>query len=76
MGGEKGEEGGREERVRGGMGRIEGGGGGGKLEGKIEVNEKVEEGRRARGGEDLEEMIMVLVLRPQGLFGAQLRERI
>jgi branched-chain amino acid transport system permease protein len=62
--------------VLGGMGSIPGAVVGGYLLGLIEVLALVVLGSSARGGVAFAALFLVLVLRPQGLFGAQLRERI
>jgi branched-chain amino acid transport system permease protein len=62
--------------VLGGMGSIPGAVVGGYLLGLIEVLALVLLGSSARGGVAFAALFLVLVLRPQGLFGAQLRERI
>ncbi|HEY8797799.1 MAG TPA: branched-chain amino acid ABC transporter permease [Candidatus Dormibacteraeota bacterium] len=62
--------------VLGGMGSIPGAVVGGYLLGMIEVLALVTLGSSARGGVAFAALFLMLVLRPQGLFGAQLRERI
>jgi branched-chain amino acid transport system permease protein len=62
--------------VLGGMGSIPGAVVGGYLLGLIEVLALVVFGSNARGGVAFAALFLMLVLRPQGLFGAQLRERI
>jgi branched-chain amino acid transport system permease protein len=62
--------------VLGGMGSIPGAVVGGYLLGLIEVVALVALGSSARGGVAFAALFLMLVLRPQGLFGAQLRERI
>ncbi|HEY8951719.1 MAG TPA: branched-chain amino acid ABC transporter permease, partial [Candidatus Dormibacteraeota bacterium] len=62
--------------VLGGMGSIPGAVVGGYLLGMIEVLALVVLGSNARGGVAFAALFLMLVLRPQGLFGAQLRERI
>jgi branched-chain amino acid transport system permease protein len=62
--------------VLGGMGSIPGAVVGGYLLGLIEVLALVTLGSSARGGVAFAALFLMLVLRPQGLFGAQLRERI
>jgi branched-chain amino acid transport system permease protein len=62
--------------VLGGMGSIPGAVIGGYLLGMIEVFALVVLGSNARGGVAFAALFLMLVLRPQGLFGAQLRERI
>lgn len=62
--------------VLGGMGSIPGAVVGGYLLGLIEVLALVALGSSARGGVAFAALFLMLVLRPQGLFGAQLRERI
>jgi branched-chain amino acid transport system permease protein len=62
--------------VLGGMGSIPGAVVGGYLLGLIEVIALVALGSSARGGVAFAALFLMLVLRPQGLFGAQLRERI
>jgi branched-chain amino acid transport system permease protein len=62
--------------VLGGMGSIPGAVVGGYLLGAIEVLALVVLGSNARGGVAFAALFLMLVLRPQGLFGAQLRERI
>jgi len=49
---------------------------GGYLLGLIEILALVALGSSARGGVAFAALFLMLVLRPQGLFGAQLRERI
>jgi branched-chain amino acid transport system permease protein len=62
--------------VLGGMGSIPGAVIGGYLLGAIEVLALVTLGSNARGGVAFAALFLVLVLRPQGLFGTRLRERI
>lgn len=62
--------------VLGGMGSVPGAVIGGYLLGLIEVFALVVLGSSARGGVAFAALFLMLVLRPQGLFGAQLRERI
>jgi branched-chain amino acid transport system permease protein len=62
--------------VLGGMGSIPGAVVGGYLLGLIEVLALVVFGSNARGGVAFAALFLMLILRPQGLFGAQLRERI
>ncbi|HSP10862.1 MAG TPA: branched-chain amino acid ABC transporter permease [Candidatus Dormibacteraeota bacterium] len=62
--------------VLGGMGSIPGAVVGGYLLGLIEVAALVTLGSNARGGVAFAALFLMLILRPQGLFGAQLRERI
>jgi branched-chain amino acid transport system permease protein len=62
--------------VLGGMGSIPGAVVGGYLLGLIEILALVTLGSSARGGVAFAALFLLLVLRPQGLFGAQLRERI
>src|SRR6267143_1755474 len=62
--------------VLGGMGSIPGAVLGGYLLGAIEVLAVVVLGSNVRAGVAFAALFLVLVLRPQGLFGAQLRERI
>ena len=62
--------------VLGGMGSIPGAVVGGYLLGAIEVLALVVLGSNARGGVAFAALFLMLVLRPQGLFGAQLREKI
>jgi branched-chain amino acid transport system permease protein len=62
--------------VLGGMGSIPGAVVGGYLLGLIEGIALVVLGSSARGGVAFAALFLILVLRPQGLFGAQLRERI
>jgi branched-chain amino acid transport system permease protein len=62
--------------VLGGMGSVPGAVIGGYLLGLIEVLALVTLGSSARGGVAFAALFLMLVLRPQGLFGAQLRERI
>jgi branched-chain amino acid transport system permease protein len=62
--------------VLGGMGSVPGAVVGGYLLGLIEVLALVTLGSGARGGVAFAALFLMLVLRPQGLFGAQLRERI
>lgn len=62
--------------VLGGMGSIPGAVIGGYLLGLIEVLALVTLGSNAKGGVAFAALFLVLVLRPQGLFGTRLRERI
>jgi len=62
--------------VLGGMGSIPGAVIGGYLLGAIEVLALVTLGSSARGGVAFAALFLMLVLRPQGLFGTRLRERI
>jgi len=62
--------------VLGGMGSIPGAVAGGYLLGLIEVLALVVFGSNVRAGVAFAALFLVLVLRPQGLFGAQLRERL
>lgn len=62
--------------VLGGMGSVPGAVVGGYLLGLIEVAALVTLGSNARGGVAFAALFLMLILRPQGLFGAQLRERI
>lgn len=62
--------------VLGGMGSIPGAVAGGYLLGLIEVLALVVFGSNARAGVAFAALFLVLVLRPQGLFGAQLREKV
>jgi branched-chain amino acid transport system permease protein len=62
--------------VLGGMGSIPGAVLGGYLLGAIEVTAVVLLGSNVRAGVAFAALFLMLVLRPQGLFGAQLRERI
>jgi branched-chain amino acid transport system permease protein len=62
--------------VLGGMGSIPGAVVGGYVLGLIEVLALVALGSSARGGVAFAALFLMLILRPQGLFGAQLRERI
>jgi branched-chain amino acid transport system permease protein len=62
--------------VLGGMGSIPGAVIGGYLLGMIEVLALVTLGSSARGGVAFAALFLMLVLRPQGLFGTRLRERI
>jgi branched-chain amino acid transport system permease protein len=62
--------------VLGGMGSIPGAVIGGYLLGAIEVLVLVTLGSNAAGGVAFAALFLMLVLRPQGLFGTQLRERI
>jgi branched-chain amino acid transport system permease protein len=62
--------------VLGGMGSVAGAVVGGYLLGLIEVLAIVALGSNARGGVAFAALFLMLVLRPQGLFGAQLREKI
>jgi branched-chain amino acid transport system permease protein len=62
--------------VLGGMGSIPGAVVGGYLLGLIEVLALVVLGSSASGGVAFAALFLMLVLRPQGLFGTQLRERI
>jgi branched-chain amino acid transport system permease protein len=62
--------------VLGGMGSIPGAVLGGYLLGAIEVLAVVLLGSNVRAGVAFAALFLVLVIRPQGLFGAQLRERL
>jgi branched-chain amino acid transport system permease protein len=62
--------------VLGGMGSIPGAVAGGYLLGLIEVLALVAFGSNARAGVAFAALFLMLVLRPQGLFGAQLREKV
>ena len=62
--------------VLGGMGSIPGAVIGGYLLGVIEVLALVLIGSNARGGVAFAALFLMLILRPQGLFGTRLRERI
>jgi branched-chain amino acid transport system permease protein len=62
--------------VLGGMGSIPGAVAGGYLLGLIEVLALVVLGSSARAGVAFAALFLMLVLRPQGLFGAQLREKV
>jgi len=62
--------------VLGGMGSIPGAVVGGYLLGLIEVLALVTLGSNARGGVAFAALFLVLILRPQGLFGTRLRERL
>ena len=62
--------------VLGGMGSIPGAVLGGYLLGLIEMLALVTLGSGARGGVAFAALFLMLVLRPQGLFGTRLRERI
>jgi branched-chain amino acid transport system permease protein len=62
--------------VLGGMGSIPGAVAGGYLLGLIEVLVLVFVGSNARAGVAFAALFLMLVLRPQGLFGAQLREKV
>lgn len=62
--------------VLGGMGSIPGAVIGGYLLGLVEVLAVVTLGSNARGGVAFAALFLMLVLRPQGLFGTRLRERI
>jgi len=62
--------------VLGGMGSIPGAVLGGYLLGLIEVLAFVRFGSNVEAGVAFAALFLVLVLRPQGLFGAQLRERL
>lgn len=62
--------------VLGGMGSIPGAVIGGYLLGLIEIIALVTLGSNARGGVAFAALFLMLVLRPQGLFGTRLRERI
>jgi branched-chain amino acid transport system permease protein len=62
--------------VLGGMGSIPGAVAGGYLLGLIEVLALVVLGSNARAGVAFAALFLMLVLRPQGLFGAQLREKV
>lgn len=62
--------------VLGGMGSIPGAVIGGYLLGAVEILALVTLGSNARGGVAYAALFLMLVLRPQGLFGTRLRERI
>jgi branched-chain amino acid transport system permease protein len=62
--------------VLGGMGSIPGAVAGGYLLGLIEVLALVVFGSNARAGVAFAALFLMLVIRPQGLFGAQLREKV
>ena len=62
--------------VLGGMGSITGAVVGGYLLGLIEILALVTFGSNARGGVAFAALFLMLVLRPQGLFGTRLRERL
>ncbi len=62
--------------VLGGMGSIPGAVVGGYLLGLIEVAALVTVGSNARGGVAFAALFLMLILRPQGLFGTRLREKI
>jgi branched-chain amino acid transport system permease protein len=62
--------------VLGGMGSIPGAVAGGYLIGLVEVLTLVTLGSGASGGVAFAALFLMLVLRPQGLFGTRLRERI
>jgi branched-chain amino acid transport system permease protein len=62
--------------VLGGMGSIPGAVLGGYLLGAIEILALVTLGSGARGGVAFAALFLMLVVRPQGLFGTRLRERI
>ncbi len=62
--------------VLGGMGSIPGAVIGGYLLGLVEIVALVTFGSSARGGVAFAALFLMLVLRPQGLFGTRLRERI
>ncbi len=62
--------------VLGGMGSIPGAVIGGYLLGLIEIVALVTLGSNARGGVAFAALFLMLVLRPQGLFGTRLRERL
>ena len=62
--------------VLGGMGSISGAVAGGYLLGLIEVVALVVFGSNARAGVAFAALFLMLVIRPQGLFGAQLREKV
>src|ERR1700674_3453841 len=62
--------------VLGGMGSIPGAVAGGYLLGLIELVAFLELGSSARLGVAFAALFLMLVLRPQGLFGAQLREKV
>jgi branched-chain amino acid transport system permease protein len=62
--------------VLGGMGSIPGAVIGGYLLGLIEIVALVTLGSNARGGVAFGALFLMLVLRPQGLFGTRLRERL
>jgi branched-chain amino acid transport system permease protein len=62
--------------VLGGMGSIPGAVLGGYLLGLIEVLAFVRFGSNVEAGVAFAALFLVLVIRPQGLFGARLRERL
>jgi len=62
--------------VLGGMGSVPGAVIGGYLLGLIEMLALVTLGSSARGGVAFAALFLMLVLRPQGLFGTQLQERL
>ncbi|TMC50219.1 MAG: branched-chain amino acid ABC transporter permease [Chloroflexi bacterium] len=62
--------------VLGGLGSIPGAVAGGYLLGGIEVLALVALGSNARAGVAFAALFLVLVIRPQGLFGARLREKV
>jgi branched-chain amino acid transport system permease protein len=62
--------------VLGGMGSIPGAVAGGYLLGLIEVAALLALGSNARSGVAFAALFLMLILRPQGLFGAQLREKV
>ena len=62
--------------VLGGLGSIPGAVAGGYLLGGVEVLALVALGSNARAGVAFAALFLVLVIRPQGLFGTQLRERV
>jgi branched-chain amino acid transport system permease protein len=62
--------------VLGGMGSVPGAVAGGYLLGLIEMVALVVIGSNARAGVAFAALFLMLVLRPQGLFGAQLREKV
>jgi branched-chain amino acid transport system permease protein len=62
--------------VLGGMGSIPGAVIGGYLLGLVEVIALVTIGSNARGGVAFAALFLMLIIRPQGLFGTRLRERI
>jgi branched-chain amino acid transport system permease protein len=62
--------------VLGGMGSIPGAVAGGYLLGLVEVAALLLFGSNVRAGVAFAALFLMLVLRPQGLFGAQLHERI
>ena len=62
--------------VLGGMGSIPGAVIGGYLLGLVEILAVVTFGSSVRGGVAFAALFLLLILRPQGLFGTRLRERI